>query len=38
MKAGFRVPEKARHPGAFWVSMISLGDIGLGTSNVIRRA
>ena len=28
MKAGFLVPEKARHPGAFRVSTPSLGDIG----------
>jgi len=28
MKAAFWVPEKARHPGAFWVSTLSLGDIG----------
>jgi len=28
MKAGFRVPEKVRHPGAFRVSMPSPGDIG----------
>jgi len=28
IKAGFRVPEKARHPGAFRVSTPSLGDVG----------
>jgi len=39
MKAGFRVPEKARHPGVFRVSTPSLGDIGrIGAGAVIRRA
>jgi len=37
MKAGFRVPEKARRPSAFRVSTPSLGDVDVGRIRRRRR-